>query len=388
MQKCHGIFTRYRVLALADFSSVESVTVIAPVPSFPLPSISIWPYASLKSIPEKETFGPLAIYHPRYVNVPRLGMRIQPYLMAKSLISTVKKLMHDGYEFDVIDAYYFYPDGVAAAKLAREIGKPLVITAYGSDLSFIPKVSGYAAKQIHKSANQAGATTVVCQALANLLLELGVNKEKVHIIMHGVNLELFSPIKNRSELRKTLNMRGRCLLSVGHLTKHKGMHFAIKGLECLPSTHLYIAGSGREELNLRRLSTRCNVEGRVHFLGELIPSQLRRYMCAADVLVQMSSREGIPNVIMESLACGTPVVATAVGGIPEVICTTEAGRLVLEKTELSLANTLNDVFSDLPDRNMTRRYAENFTWEETSCRHIRALSQALNSTKITKPFCG
>ena len=388
MQKNHGIFTRYRVLALADFSSVESVTIIAPVPSFPFPSISIWPYASLKSIPEKETFGPLDIYHPRYVNVPRLGMCIQPDLMAESLISTVKKLMQDGYEFDVIDAYYFYPDGVAAAKLAREIGKPLVITAYGSDLSLIPKVSSYAARRIQESAKQAGATTAVCQALANSLLELGVNKEKVHIVMHGVNLELFSPVQNRSALRKTLNMQGRCILTVGHLIKHKGIHLAIKALEYLPKTHLYIAGSGPEQLFLSRLAIRCNVDDRVHFLSQLIPSQLCRYMCAADVLVQMSSREGIPNVIMESLACGTPVVATAVGGIPEVICTTEAGRLVLDKTELSLANTLNDIFADPPDRNMTRRYAENFTWEETSCRHIRALSQALNSTIISKPFYG
>ena len=260
----------------------------------------------------------------------------------------------------------------------------MVITAYGSDLSLISKVSKHAARRIQESAKQAGATTAVCQALANSLLKLGVNKKKVHIIKHGVDLKLFSPVQNRRALRKYLNMRGRCLLSVGHLIKRKGMDVAIKSLVSLPSTHLYIAGKGPEELNLIRLATDCNVHDRVHFLGQLMPNQLRGYMCAADVLVQMSIREGIPNVIMESMACGTPVVASAIWGIPEIICTPEAGRLVLEQTESSLADTLNDFFNSLPDRRMTRRYAENFTWEETSFKHIQALSQALNSSETPR----
>ena len=210
----------------------------------------------------------------------------------------------------------------------------------------------------------------------------------MHIVKHGVNLELFSPVQNRSALRKTLNMQGRCILTVGHLIKRKGIHRAIKALEYLPKTHLYIAGSGSEQLYLSRLSIRCNVDDRVHFLSQLIPSQLSRYMCTADVLVQMSSREGIPNVIMESLACGTPVVATTVGGIPEIVCVPEAGRLVLEQSEFSLVNALNNFFANLPDRGMTRRYAENFTWEDTAFKHIGALSQALNSAKTTPPFRG
>jgi glycosyltransferase involved in cell wall biosynthesis len=155
------------------------------------------------------------------------------------------------------------------------------------------------------------------------------------------------------------------LLSVGNLIELKGHDFAIRALEHLPECELMIVGEGDLRESLQSLAGQVGVAGRVRFLGAVPQSELVDIYNASDMLVLASSNEGMPNVVLESLACGTPVVATNVGGIPEVVCSPEAGVVVQERDVESIVTGIRQLLRDYPGADATRAYAENFSWKGT-----------------------
>jgi glycosyltransferase involved in cell wall biosynthesis len=161
------------------------------------------------------------------------------------------------------------------------------------------------------------------------------------------------------------------------LIELKGFHFAIEALVMLPEFDLVIAGDGPKERALRQLAVSLGVDDRVRFLGHVDQTLLRDYFAAADAFVLMSSREGIANVIMESMASGTPVLATAVWGAPEILRVPEAGRLIKERSAEALAKEVRALTQSLPDRRATRRYAEQFTWAQTTQDHLAVYESVL-----------
>ena len=196
-------------------------------------------------------------------------------------------------------------------------------------------------------------------------MNIGVAPEKIEVLRNGVDLRLFYPIE-RSAVRSSMGLNGPTLLSVGHLIERKGHDLAILALTRLPEFQLLIAGDGPEEQHLKALAIESGVGKRVRFLGSLTQPQLRDCYGAADALVLASSREGWANVLLEAMACGTPVVATAVDGTPEVVARPEAGVLVPERTPDALAAAVRHLFARYPDHGATRRYAEQFSWDETT----------------------
>jgi glycosyltransferase involved in cell wall biosynthesis len=155
-------------------------------------------------------------------------------------------------------------------------------------------------------------------------------------------------------------------LTVGHLVPVKAQELIIAALPLLPGVRLVVAGDGPNRGMLEALARSSNVQERVQFLGAVPQAQLRDHYGAADALVLSSSREGWANVLLESMACGTPVVATSICGTPEVVTAPEAGRLMPERTPESLAEAVNLLRADTPDRAATRRYAERFSWDQTT----------------------
>lgn len=377
LQPRHGVFTEHRLRALAARPEVGRLAVVAPIAAFPLPGLSIGPYARLAAVPARAERHGIEVRHPRYVNIPAVGMGVQPDLMARALVPAVGRLIADGFDPDIIDAYYLYPDGVAAAAVARRFGKPLVLTAYGTDVTGIAAASPRAARRIREAAAQAGACTAVCAALRDALTEIGVEPAKLRVVLHGVDLALFRPAEDRAGLRTRLGLAGPTLFTAGNLIPLKGMDLAISALPGLPGATLAVAGNGPEEAALKALARRLGVADRVRFLGLLPQERLGDWYAAADAFVLMSEREGIPNVVMESLACGTPVLATAVWGVPEIVDRPEAGRLVRERGAAALAREAAALLADPPDRAATRRYAEGFTWEATARAHLDAFAAAL-----------
>jgi len=145
----------------------------------------------------------------------------------------------------------------------------------------------------------------------------------------------------------------------------------------LPGLDLMIVGRGPEEQALRRLAEQLGVAGRVRFCGGVAQEDLHRYYSAAEILVLASDREGWPNVLLEAMACGTPVAATNVWGSPEVVREPAAGRLIPERTPTAIAETVRALAAAAPDRGATRRYAEQFNWESTTQGQISLFSSIL-----------
>lgn len=278
-------------------------------------------------------------------------------------------------DFDIIDAHYLYPDGVAAALLSKLLRKPLVITARGTDVNLIPEYR-IPRQWILWAVKQASAIITVCQALKDRLVELGVPPQHVIVLRNGVDLNLFTPI-DRDRKRKELALTRHTIISVGHLVRRKGHDLVIQALEHLPETDLLIVGGGEEEARLKSLVERMGLVQRVRFIGEVPHTELKNYYSAADLLVLASDREGWPNVLLESMACGTPVVATKVWGSPEVVLDRTAGLLVDSRSAQAIADCARDLLANPPNRAETRRYAERFGWDATTTGQIELYKKIL-----------
>ena len=265
---------------------------------------------------------------------------------------------------DLIDAHYFYPDGVAAVLLGRELGKPVVITARGTDINLIPRFR-IPRQQILWAFQHAAGVVSVCQALKDELVALGADGGKIRVLRNGVDLVRFQP-HPRERVRAALGVRGTVLLSVGLLVPRKGHDIAIGALPDISDAVLLIAGEGPERSRLETLATDLGVADRVRFLGRVPHDELASVYSAADLTILASSREGWANVLLESMACGTPVVASAVWGNIEVVSEPAAGRLFAPREPKALASAIKGVFAAAPSRAETRAYAERFSWDATT----------------------
>ncbi|MGC8470519.1 MAG: glycosyltransferase family 4 protein [Acetobacteraceae bacterium] len=359
----HGIFVENRLRQLLATHPVTA-RVLAPVPWFPLASPRFGTWARHARVARQETRHGLAIDHPRYLAIPRLGMSAAPFLLYRAAAGALARMLGQGFACDLIDAHYLYPDGVAAVWLGRRFGLPVVITARGSDVTQLP---GHAVPRrlIQGAIAGADALISVSAALKEGLVALGAPAEKVTVLRNGVDTALFHP-GGREAARQALGLTRPTLLSVGHLIVRKGHHLVITALASLPDTDLLIAGEGPERARLEADIARLGLAGRVRLLGARPHGELQSLYAAADALVLASSREGWANVLLEAMACGTPVVASRIPGNPEVVQRREAGLLVEENTAAGIARAVRTLFAAPPARAATRAYAEAFGWEPTS----------------------
>lgn len=371
VQRRHGIFIEHRIAHTVQPG--DEFRVVAPVPWFPSGSPRFGVYADYARVPARARRRGLDVLHPRYPVVPKVGMTAAPWLMAAALARPIARLRRT-FDFDVIDSYYLYPDGVAAAILSRMFDRPFMMSALGTDVSLIPDWRPSRA-MILKAVERSGATTAVCRALVDRLEDLGARADGLHVVEHGVDLDLFHPPANRASARAALGLTGPTVVSVGHLIDRKGHDFAIRAVAGLPGVTLMIAGDGPREGALRDLVASLGIGDRVRFLGHVDQHRLPALYGAADVTASCSDREGIANVLLESLACGTPLVATPVWGSPEVVRVPEAGLLVAERSVEAIREGLATLLADLPDRAATRAYGERYNWNETGRQH-RALLEA------------
>lgn len=380
IQQNHGIFVETRLRHLLSSGQVET-RVVAPVPWFPFGHERFGRYAEYALVPEREARLGVDVLHPRYLVIPRIGMDLAPALLARAAKRCCERLRCEGYDFDAIDAHYFYPDGIAAVMLGRALNRPVVITARGSDINLIAAYPRPRAR-IQRAAREAAALICVSQALKDRLIRLGVEKEKIRVLRNGVDTVRFQPVE-RGTARAALRLGpGRVLASVGNLVPEKGHDLVIQAIVGLPNVQLLVVGRGPEEGSLARLAQGLGVSSRVHFLGLVPQPELAQIYSAADALVLASSREGWANVLLEAMACGTPAIATDVGAAPEIICVPEAGVLVHERASAAIAEAACRLFASSPDRIATRRYAERFGWDETTCGQIEIFRNAIDEAPV------
>jgi len=377
----HGLFVAARLRELRQRFGFDA-QVVAPVPWFPFTADQFGDYAEWARTPRQEVWQGQLVHHPRYLMVPKIGMGLQPNAMARSAIDCIER---SAIEFDLIDAHYFYPDGVAAAMLSRHFRKPLVITARGSDLNLIGQ-NPRARTRMLQACELAVACIGVSQALVDVLHGWGVSANKLHVIRNGVDLNRFAPL-SRQDARKELGIfDAPLLIAVGNLVELKGHALLIEAVALLsttcPTLQLVIAGEGPERERLQSMIMQYGLAERVRLLGAIAQEELAPWYAAADLFVLPSSREGLPNALLEALACGTPAIATAVGGIPEVLAEApEIGELLRERSAEAIAEAVRSWLARDVDRAAVRRRAQAFAWDASAAR----LAELLRAVAAGEP---
>jgi len=362
-QPSHGVFVENRLRHLVASGEVESV-VVAPVPYFPSTARCFGDWARYARVDRQEMRHGLAIHHPRFPVIPQVGMSTGPALLAAATISLVRRLLAKDRGFDIIDAHYFYPDGVSALWIGRHLRRPVVITARGTDINLISRYA-LPRRAIRWGIANADRLIAVSEALKHALVALGAVPDGVEVLRNGVDLSTFRPT-DRRVARQALGLTRPTLLSVGHLIERKGHDRVIEAMRQLPDFDLIIVGEGPEREALGHLARGVGVTDQVRLLGARPHEMLPEIYGAADALVLASSREGWANVLLEAMACGTPVVASNIWGNPEVVKTAASGVLTEHNTPEGIARAVRTLFANLPARAATRAYAEGFSWDDTT----------------------
>lgn len=368
-----GAFVARQVMGLAALPGID-VTMIAPrgLPPWPL---SLHPrYRAVAQLADTEIWQGLTVHRPAFRSWGPWRQAEAPQAMARAILPLVQRL-HAEAPFDVIDAQYFWPDGPAAMQLSRVLGIPFSILARGSDIHMWgekPEIGG----QIVAAGQAAGGLRAVSAALKDAMVALGMPRDRIELQYTGVDKDRFKPVDRAGE-RRALGLNAPVLISAGSLVPLKRHDRIIAALRLIPDATLVIAGDGPERARLEAQAAAEGVAVRVRFLGAVAHEGLARYLATADVLIHASEREGLANVWVEALACGTPIVITDVGGAREVLPEDgPAGRVAGPEPE-AIAAAVQAVLADPQPQAVVREAAARFSWDAnaaTLAAHLRRVA--------------
>lgn len=358
-----GTFVARSLEALAARGDWD-VTVINPIG---LPPISFGPYREAAAAAVDGEEHGVHVHRPTFTLIPKFGGRLNPGAIVRAVLPLAKRL-HAQQPFDVLDAQFFYPDGPAVTKIAKELRLPFSIKARGADIHHWGHLP-YAGKMMREAAAKASGLLSVCEALANDMAEIGLPRDKITLHYTGLDRDRFRPLQNPNlrprlaeELGLPLRHDDKLLVTVGALIPRKGQEFVIRSLPQLPAARLLLVGKGEDQARLRALATELGVAERVHFLGSLDHDLLPLVLSAADVMVLPSASEGLANAWVEALACGTPLVITDAGGAREVVTGPAAG-LIVERTAQAVTHGIETILDSPPMRADTAAMAARFDWQ-------------------------
>jgi glycosyltransferase involved in cell wall biosynthesis len=293
--------------------------------------------------------------------LPGTGGRFNARLESAAVLPLARK-MHAQQPFDLVDAQFFYPDGPAALRVARDLGLPCSIKARGADVHYWGQAPS-TAQQVRQAAVGASGLLAVSSGLADDLVALGADRSRITVHRTGLDRAVFRPL-DRAQCRAKLGLPNDrpVLACVGALIERKGQRFAIEALPLIPDAVLVLAGAGPDESQLRVLAASLGLTDRVHFLGAVPHGELPTVLSAADIFVLPSASEGLANVWVEALACGTPVVTTPIAGAQELLTDRAYGRMA-ERNPAAMAAAINALLAAPPSREAVLAGAAEFSWE-------------------------
>ncbi len=364
-----GIFVGNQMRAIVARSDVD-LTMVSPIGMPPWPLSLKQPYARWRSIPRRSDVVGLNVHYPRFTLFPKIGGDSNPARIAEAVLPLARRL-HAEQPFDMVDAQFFFPDGPAAAIVARALGLPLTIKARGADIHYWgsrPK----AVSQMLSAAHQSAGMLAVSRALRDDMVALGMPQDRIAVHYTGLDRERFHPVERKAARALVSALPGvnvpedgPLLVTPGALIPRKGQRLAMEALRSLPGVRLALAGAGEDEAALRALTRTLGLEDRVHFLGQVGHDTLPSLLCAADALVLPSASEGLANVWVEALACGTPIVVPDIGGAREIVPDRSAGRIVAREPA-AIAAAVTDILNDPPSQSEVAANVAKFSWGENA----------------------
>jgi teichuronic acid biosynthesis glycosyltransferase TuaC len=362
-------FNRQQFGALARIlaASASELEILATIPWYPGAGLlARWSSAGrLAAVPDREVIDGIAVRHPRTLFVPRLAHGLWGPLYAASLAPLAARYRG---KVDVVLGSWAYPDGFAAIILAELLGVPAVVKLHGSDINVIARIPG-PRRLMRWLLPRAARVVAVSRALADEVAGFGVARERIAIVMNGVDGELFRP-SDRASARARLGLPadGRLVLYVGNLKESKGVVDLVAAFDELagrdPHVRLAIVGGGEQKAAVDALVARW--PGRVIAPGARPLGEVPTWMAACDLLTLPSWNEGTPNVVLEALACGRRVVATAVGGIPDLVTDPLLGELVPARDVPALAGALGRAAATTYDADAVAHLGARGGWEASA----------------------
>jgi glycosyltransferase involved in cell wall biosynthesis len=376
LQPLAAAFNRQQFASLSRLADVE---VLAPIQWFPGARLlgNRTEAGRLIDLPDAEWIDGVFVRHPRVWHLPRLDYSLAAGLYVTSLLPLVRRLRP---RFDVVLGSFVYPDGMAATWMARMLGAPAVMYALGSDINVLPKIPGVRTL-LRWTFPRASRVVAVSRDLGDKMIALGCPADRVALVPNGVDRTLFRP-QDRRQARRDLGQPegGRWILYVGRLEPAKGVEDLLQAFARLsparPEVKLVLVGDG--SLRGRCEQAAAAAPGRIVVAGGRPLAEVGRWVAGADLLTLPSWWEGTPNVVLEALASGRPVVATRVGGIPDVVeppgSAGRLGELVEPRDVAGLAAALGRVL-DRPSDAEAIAAAGPVSWDE-SARQLLAVLEA------------
>jgi teichuronic acid biosynthesis glycosyltransferase TuaC len=321
----------------------------------------------------------VAVQYIPYPALPAVSRPLNGWSAARSVLPHVRQ-----FQPDVILNYIIYPDGYAALRVARALKVPFVVTAIGSDLNKISDpLCGILTRKVLREAD--GVITVSSDLLKTAL-RLEARPERSRAILNGCDTTIFRH-RDKREARQALGIdeASEAIVYVGRLDLAKGLRELIEATASLrierPQAHCYIIGDGPDRPALVEAIAQQNVAQWVTLVPACPSDKVAVWMAAADLITLPSYREGCPNVVIEALASGRPVVATNVGGIPELM-DDHSGRLVPARDAAALATALADVLAQKWDpAELSGRHSRN--WSDVANDVQQALEKVLPTRFIS-----
>jgi glycosyltransferase involved in cell wall biosynthesis len=341
------------------------VRVVVPVP------FTDWFARKKEQLFESDDYsGPQRWLFP-YFFTPKIFRNLYPLMMKWSLrwqlFNRIKK-----YQPDYVIGSWLYPDGIVAADIANQLQVPYVLKAHGSDIN-VYLDNTMRGEKILQACRQARKIIVVSRALKDILLSRGIDSSQIDVLYNGVDAQLFYPELNQQSSQQS--EVGKRLLFIGNLKHDKGVMELLEAFATLAdrSHRLTIVGDGVMRGAMQRFVQVQDLTERIHFAGSLPHTSLPALMRAADLLVLPSYREGVPNVILEAMASGLPVVATDVGGIPEIVEPGVSGFLVPARNVEALKEAIESALAHCWNSTVVAAKAKQFDWSS----NIECLRQAI-----------
>jgi teichuronic acid biosynthesis glycosyltransferase TuaC len=306
----------------------------------------------------------VAVSYIPYPVLPVVSRPLNGFVMANRLLPHVRR-----FQPDVILNYVVYPDGYAAVRVGKALGVPVVLTAIGSDLNRIP--DALCAKLTRSALRDAAFTTTVSHDLAKTAVRLGAPAERVQAILNGCDTSVFHPQDGAAaRVALGLDTLAEVIVYVGRLDMRKGLVELVEAMASLsaerPAARCFLVGDGPDKPLIEQAIARMKAEEIIAFVPPQPTKEVARWMAAADLVTLPSYREGCPNVVVEALAAGRPVVATNVGGIPELM-DESCGRLVPAMDVPALARALDETL------------AAPWDAEQIAARHSRSWSDVADN---------
>lgn len=382
LEPTFGLFVHNQV---KELSRRCEVAVVSPTPIAP-PVVqrlrTRWiRYASK---PRQTRLDSIEVHYPRYVNIPgEHGFPLSAFSYAWAIRGQVLRLKRT-FDFDLIHAHAICPDGFAAGWLGRMLDTPVVCTIHGADINVYPYRTRLTRLVTRKAIGRVDVIITVSRQLKQMTLDLASPQRDIRVISNGVDPRKFAPM-DRAQARAELGLPKdkRILLYASRLNEAKGLSYLLVALKKVLSHEvncfLVLVGEGPYQLRLNDQISDLGLEENVRFAGLRPHDEIPKWMSASDLVVQPSLSEGSPLPVYEALACGRPVIASRVGGIPELIVQEDYGLLVPPADAEALGEALLSALHKEWDVERIRGHGEKFSWGHVADRLMRVYDEVLAS---------